>query len=61
MIEEYQGVKVSRVDVGLRVAATALHSGPIRSPDAVDGYFEAGRRPKRVRLHFSQDPVLAVA
>jgi len=45
----------------LRVAATALHSGPIRSPDAVDGYFEAGRRPKRVRLHFSQDPVLAVA
>ena len=29
--------------------------------DAVDGYFDAGKRPKRVRLHFSQDPVLAVA
>jgi len=29
--------------------------------DAVDGYFDVGKRPKRVRLHFSQDPVLAVA
>ena len=29
--------------------------------DAVDGYFEPKRRPKRIRLHFSQDPVLAVA
>jgi predicted RNase H-like HicB family nuclease len=29
--------------------------------DAVSGYFEPEQRPKRVRLHFSQDPVLAVA
>jgi predicted RNase H-like HicB family nuclease len=29
--------------------------------DAVDGYFESGGRPKRVRLHFSEDPVLALA
>ena len=29
--------------------------------DAVDGYFERGKRPKRVRLHFSKDPILAVA
>jgi predicted RNase H-like HicB family nuclease len=29
--------------------------------DAVDGYFESGKRPKRVRLHFSRDPILAVA
>ena len=29
--------------------------------DAVDGYFEPGKRPKRVRLHFAKDPVLAVA
>ena len=29
--------------------------------DAVDGYFEAGQRPKQVRLHFSEDPVLAIA
>jgi len=29
--------------------------------DAVAGYFEAGPRPKSIRLHFSQDPVLAVS
>ena len=29
--------------------------------DAVGGYFEPEKRPKRVRLHFSEDPVLAVA
>jgi predicted RNase H-like HicB family nuclease len=29
--------------------------------DAVDGYFEPGQRPKRVRLHFTEDPVLAIA
>jgi len=29
--------------------------------DAVEGYFEPDQRPKQVRLHFSQDPVLAVA
>ena len=29
--------------------------------DAVDGYFNQKSRPKRIRLHFSQDPVLAVA
>jgi predicted RNase H-like HicB family nuclease len=29
--------------------------------DAVDGYFESDQRPKRVRLHFSEDPVLALA
>jgi hypothetical protein len=28
--------------------------------DAVGGYFEAAQRPKRVRLHFSEDPVLAL-
>jgi predicted RNase H-like HicB family nuclease len=28
--------------------------------DAVDGYFESGERPKRVRLHFVEDPVLAI-
>lgn len=29
--------------------------------DAVGGYFEVGHRPKRVRLHFSEDPVLPLA
>ena len=29
--------------------------------DAVGGYFETEQRPKRIRLHFSQDPILAVA
>jgi len=29
--------------------------------DAVGGFFEPNQRPKQVRLHFSQDPVLAVA
>jgi predicted RNase H-like HicB family nuclease len=29
--------------------------------DAVGGYFEPKQRPKRTRLHFSQDPILAVA
>ena len=29
--------------------------------DAVSGYFEAGEAPARVRLHFDQDPVFAVA
>jgi predicted RNase H-like HicB family nuclease len=28
--------------------------------DAVEGYFERKDRPKRIRLHFSQDPILAV-
>jgi predicted RNase H-like HicB family nuclease len=29
--------------------------------DAVSGYFEPKQRPRRIRLHFSQDPILAVA
>jgi predicted RNase H-like HicB family nuclease len=29
--------------------------------DAVGGYFEPKQRPRRIRLHFSQDPILAVA
>ena len=29
--------------------------------DAVSGYFEQGRTPARVRLHFVEDPVFAVA
>jgi hypothetical protein len=29
--------------------------------DAVGGYFEPKERPKRIRLHFSKDPILAVA
>jgi predicted RNase H-like HicB family nuclease len=29
--------------------------------DAVGGYFEPEQRPKSVRLHFAEDPVLAVA
>lgn len=29
--------------------------------DAVDGYFEPEERPKQIRLHFSEDPILAVA
>jgi predicted RNase H-like HicB family nuclease len=28
--------------------------------DAVGGYFEPNERPKRIRLHFSKDPVLAI-
>lgn len=28
--------------------------------DAVAGYFDPDQRPKSVRLHFSQDPILAV-
>ncbi len=29
--------------------------------DAVGGYFEPGGKPQRVRLHFTGDPVVAVA
>ena len=29
--------------------------------DAVDGYFEPDQRPQRVRLHFVEDPILAIA
>jgi predicted RNase H-like HicB family nuclease len=29
--------------------------------DAVGGYFDAKDRPNRIRLHFSEDPILAVA
>lgn len=29
--------------------------------DAVNGYFEAGGKPQKVRLHFTEDPVVAVA
>ena len=29
--------------------------------DAVSGYFEPGTKPARVRLHFVQDPILALA
>jgi hypothetical protein len=29
--------------------------------DSVSGYFEPGQRPKQIRLHFSKDPILAVA
>jgi predicted RNase H-like HicB family nuclease len=29
--------------------------------DAVGGYFDADQAPAQVRLHFSQDPVVAVA
>jgi predicted RNase H-like HicB family nuclease len=29
--------------------------------DAVGGCFEPKQRPKRIRLHFSHDPILAVA
>jgi predicted RNase H-like HicB family nuclease len=28
--------------------------------DAVQGYFETKDRPKHVRLHFSEDPILAI-
>ena len=29
--------------------------------DAVNGYFEPDEKPKKVRLHFTEDPVVAVA
>jgi hypothetical protein len=29
--------------------------------DAVKGYFDAGQHPRRVRLHFVEDPVMALA
>lgn len=29
--------------------------------DAVSGYFEPNQRPRSIRLHFSQDPILAVS
>lgn len=29
--------------------------------DAVKGYFDPGQHPRRVRLHFAEDPVLALA
>jgi len=29
--------------------------------DAVNGYFEPGQAPAKVRLHFAEDPVIAVA
>lgn len=29
--------------------------------DAVNGYFEGSEKPQKVRLHFTEDPVVAVA
>lgn len=29
--------------------------------DAVKGYFEPGQHPRRVRLHFQEDPALVLA
>ncbi len=29
--------------------------------DAVEGFFVSAQRPKRVRLHFTEDPVVAIA
>jgi len=29
--------------------------------DPVNGYFEPSERPQRVRLHFAEDPVVALA
>ena len=29
--------------------------------DAVSGYFEPDKKPQKVRLHFTEDPVVAVA
>ena len=29
--------------------------------DAVDGYFDSDRQPTQVRLHFVEDPILALA
>ena len=29
--------------------------------DAVSGYFDEGQKPQRVRLHFIEDPILALA
>ena len=29
--------------------------------DAVMGYFDPGTHPRQVRLHFSEDPILALA
>jgi predicted RNase H-like HicB family nuclease len=29
--------------------------------DAVNAYFETGKRPDRIRLHFLQDPVVGLA
>ncbi len=29
--------------------------------DAVAGYFEAGKHPRKLRLHFNEDPVFTLA
>ena len=29
--------------------------------DAVKGYFEESERPQRIRLHFAEDPIVALA
>jgi hypothetical protein len=42
-------------------AASAKVVAKQQVADAVGGYFERKQRPKRIRLHFPQDLILAVA
>jgi predicted RNase H-like HicB family nuclease len=46
---------------GITTQGDSFRELDIMIADAVSGYFEPNQRPKSVRLHFSQDPILAVS
>jgi len=46
---------------GITTQGDTLAELQVMVTDAVQGYFETGDSPSKIRLHFRQDPVLAVA
>jgi len=46
---------------GITTQGDSFRELDIMIADAVSGYFEPDQRPRSVRLHFSQDPILAVS
>ena len=46
---------------GITTQGDSLAELHVMVSDAVNGYFAPAKRPRRVRLHFLQDPVLSLA
>jgi predicted RNase H-like HicB family nuclease len=46
---------------GITTQGETLDELQVMIADAVEGYFEPADRPARVRLHFLEDPILALA
>ena len=65
VIQEADGGYVARWDDpdggGITTQGETLAELQAMVTDAVGGYFEPGQNPARIRLHFVQDPIVAVA